>query len=283
MKQRLLSAAVGIPLAVVVVFFYNNILLNIAIAAVTLIAVYEIFVATKYLRNRGLVVICFIFAAFVPFFHIAHFHIVSEAFCFIFILVLFIFLLFNHRTMKFEQIGTVFMLTLLLSFSFSCIVFTRDIYAHRHITDNIAMFYISLVFLGAWVTDAGAYFIGRFFGKTKLAPIISPKKTVEGAVGGLVCTVVCFFIVALIYRAYVLSIGQTITVHYMLLGIAALLSAIVAILGDLSASLIKRECNIKDFGNILPGHGGIMDRFDSVMFVAPLLFIFQQIFPIISK
>lgn len=283
MKQRLISAAVGVPLAIIVIFFYDTILLNIAMAAVTLIAVYEIFVATKYVNNRGLVCISFLFAAFVPFFHIARLRILSEAFCFAFIFVLFIFLLANHRTMRFEQIGTVFTITLLLAFSFSCMVFTRDLYGRNQLTSNIGMFYIVLIFAGAWITDAGAYFVGIFFGKHKLSPEISPKKTIEGAIGGIVSTLTFFLIAALVYRAYVLAIGQTITVHFVSLAAAALLSSVAAILGDLSASLIKRECKIKDFGNILPGHGGVMDRFDSMMFVAPMLFIFQQIFPIIGK
>jgi phosphatidate cytidylyltransferase len=252
-------------------------------AAVTLIAVFEVFVATKYLKSRGLVVICFIFAAFIPFFDISRIRIISEAFSFIFILVLFIFLLFNFKTLKFEQIGTVFMLTLLLSFSFSCLVFIRDIYTRPGDLQNLALFYIFLVFLGAWVTDAGAYFIGYFFGKTKLAPDISPKKTVEGALGGFACTIVFFFVAALLYRWYAVSEGFRIDINYLSLTIAALLSAAAAILGDLSASMIKRECNVKDFGNILPGHGGVLDRFDSIMFVAPLLFIYLQIFPIIGK
>jgi phosphatidate cytidylyltransferase len=279
----LLSAAVGIPLAAVVLFFFDTVLLNIAMAVVILIAVYEILIATKYLSNKGLVAICFLFAAFIPFFNFMNVRLVSEIFCYAFIIVLFVFLLFNHRTMRFEQIGTVFMLTLLLSFSFSSIVFIRDLYKTQPEPDRLALFYLVLVFVGAWATDAGAYFIGYFFGKTKLAPNISPKKTVEGAVGGIVTTVVFFIAAALLYRFYVSTLGASVTIDYLLLVIAALLSATAAILGDLSASLIKRECNIKDFGNILPGHGGVMDRFDSIMFVAPLLFIFQQIFPIIGK
>ena len=270
------------PLAVIVLFFYDTVLLNIAMAAVTLIAVYEIFVATKYLGNRGLAAICFLFAAFIPFFNLMGMKIVvSEAYGFLFVLVLFILLLCNHRTMRFEQIGTVFMLTLLLALSFSCLVFIRDLYKNQARPDRLAMFYLVLVFLGAWITDAGAYFTGYFFGKTKLAPNISPKKTVEGAVGGVVSTLVFFLLAAFLYKWYISWIGQRITVDYAALIAAALLSAVAAILGDLSASLIKRECNIKDFGNILPGHGGVMDRFDSIMFVAPLLYIFQQIFPII--
>jgi phosphatidate cytidylyltransferase len=281
MKQRLISAAVGLPLAAVVIFFYDTILLNIAMAAVTFAAVYEIFVATKYLNSRGLILISFIFAAYVPFSRIAKLRVLSLCFCFGFIFALFIFLLFNHRTMRFEQIGTVFMITLLLSFSFSCIVFTRDYFKMREFAPRLGMFYIILIFLGAWITDAGAYFMGRLFGRHKLAPEISPKKTVEGAVGGFVFAVVFFIAAALIYAACVAAAGRQVTVNYPALVILAVLSAAAAIVGDLSASIIKRECNIKDFGNVIPGHGGVMDRFDSVMFVAPIVYIFLQVMPVI--
>ena len=283
MKQRLISAAVGLPLAAVIIFFYNTILLNIAMAAVTLTAVYEIFVATKYLNNRGLITISMTFAVLVPFFRVAHMRVLSELFCFAFIFALFLLLLANHKNMRFEQIGTIFMITLLLSFSFSSIVFTRDIYRGREFAPRLAMFYIILIFLGAWMTDAGAYFVGRAFGRKKLAPEISPKKTVEGAIGGVGATFVFFFVAVFIYRACVLSAGYTISINYLALAAASLLSSGAAIVGDLSASIIKRECNIKDFGNVIPGHGGVMDRFDSVMFVAPLIFIFLQICPIIGR
>jgi phosphatidate cytidylyltransferase len=282
LKQRLITAAVGLPLAAVVIFFYDTILLNISMAAVTAVAVYEIFVATKYLKNRGLIVISMAFAVMVPFFRVSHMRLVGELLCFVFLFALFVFLLANHRTMRFEQIGTVFMLTLLLSFSFSCIVFTRDIYRGREFAPRLAMFYIILIFLGAWMTDAGGYFAGRAFGKTKLAPEISPKKTVEGAIGGVAATLVFFFIAAFIYRAGVAAAGYSVSVNYIALAVASLLSSGAAIVGDLSASIIKRECNIKDFGNVIPGHGGVMDRFDSIMFVAPLIFFLIRICPIIG-
>lgn len=280
MKQRLISAAIGIPIAIIVLFFYQTPLLNIAMAAVTLTAVYEVLVATKYLSNWGLAFICFVFAAYVPFYHVSQIRLLSETFSFLFIFTLFVFLIFQHRTVKLEQVGTVFMLTLLLSFSFSCMVFIRDIYVRLGPAD-MAAFYIILVFLGAWITDAGAYFVGRFFGRHKLAPEISPNKTVEGAVGGVLCTCLSFFAAALIYTAYVRAQGGAVTIDYARLALASLLCAVAAIFGDLSASLIKRECNIKDFGHILPGHGGVLDRFDSIMFVAPLLFIYLQILPIV--
>ena len=280
MKQRLISAAVGIPIAIIVLFLYQTPLLNIAMAVVTLMSVYEILVATKYLSNWGLALICFLFAAYVPFYHISQFRLLSETFSFLFILTLFVFLIFQHRSVKLEQIGTAFMLTLLLSFSFSCLVFIRDLYVRRDPAD-LAGFYLILVFLGAWITDAGAYFVGRLFGRHKLAPDISPKKTIEGAVGGVACTCLSFFAAALVYGAYVRNMGGAVTINYGRVALASLLCSVAAILGDLSASLIKRECNIKDFGHILPGHGGVLDRFDSIMFVAPLLFIYLQILPIV--
>jgi len=281
MRQRIISAALGIPLVIVVLFFYQTPLLNIAMASVALMAIYEVFVATKYIENRGITIVSFVYAALIPFFHIKHLIVVSQALSFLFILTLFILLIANNQKMRVEHIGTVFMLTLLLSLSFSCIVYIRDIYVGKNIAQGLALFYIILVFVGAWITDAGAYFIGVFFGKTKFSPNISPKKTVEGAAGGIVSTLIFFFIVALIYRYYVSFSGGAISINFVALTFAAILSAVAAIIGDLSASLIKRQCHIKDFGNILPGHGGLLDRFDSVMFVAPLLFIYLQIFPIV--
>lgn len=280
MRQRLISAAIGIPLAIVVLFFYQTPLLNIAIALVTLLAVYEILVATKYLKNWGLAAICFAYAIYVPFAHMFHVHYLEATCSFLFLLTLLIFLLFTHRTVRLEQIGTSFMLTLLLTYSFSCIVFLRDIYAQSGPLE-LGCFYIVLVFLGAWIADAGAYFIGRLLGRHPLAPDISPKKTVEGAVGGVVCVVASFLIAAPVYGAYVRAHGQTAAFSVPRLVIAALLCAVMAVLGDLSASAIKRQCNIKDFGNILPGHGGVLDRFDSIMFVAPTLLIFLQRWPIV--
>lgn len=280
MRQRLLSAAIGIPIAIIVLFFYQTVLLNAAIALVTLTAVYEVLVATKYLNNRGLALICFFYAAYVPFAHTFHVYYLGQTFSFLFMLTLLIFLLFTHRTVRLEQIGTAFMLTLLLTFAFSCIVFLRDIYIKSGPVE-LGCYYIVLVFLGAWITDAGAYFIGRLLGRHKLAPDISPKKTIEGAVGGVVCTVAAFLASVPVYGAYVRAHGQAVTFDMPHLVIVALLCAVMAVLGDLAASVIKRQCNIKDFGNILPGHGGVLDRFDSVMFVAPTLLIFLQHWSII--
>lgn len=122
--------------------------------------------------------------------------------------------------------------------------------------------------------DIFAYFTGTLFGKHKLCPEISPKKTIEGAVGGLLGSIICAFIFQFIisptFLATDLGLPFVIT--------AGLFCGIFAQLGDLSASLVKRVCNIKDFGDIIPGHGGILDRLDSIIFCIPVLYFLMLIF-----
>jgi len=117
-----------------------------------------------------------------------------------------------------------------------------------------------------WATDSGAYFFGKAFGKRKLLPEISPNKTVEGSIGGVVCAV----IVSLLFSLFT-NINATLIT---LMGITIVLSVFGQI-GDLVQSAFKRHFNVKDSGNILPGHGGILDRFDSLLFVLPLLHFFH--------
>ncbi|MFA5561682.1 MAG: phosphatidate cytidylyltransferase [Eubacteriales bacterium] len=122
------------------------------------------------------------------------------------------------------------------------------------------------VFIGAWSTDTCAYFSGRFFGRHKLIPEVSPKKTVEGSVGGTVCCVAAFAL----YGLLVGVLTDDFTPNYPVLLLWGLLAAVLAQLGDLLMSLIKREHGVKDFGTLFPGHGGVLDRFDSILAIAPI-------------
>jgi phosphatidate cytidylyltransferase len=132
--------------------------------------------------------------------------------------------------------------------------------------------YVVLCLAGAWLGDSGAYFVGSKFGKHKLCPNISPKKSVEGAIGGLITVAVVFVVYSLCYKLFMLHFMDIeFTVHYFSIAIIGLICGVLGIIGDLSASVIKRETGIKDFGKIMPGHGGMMDRFDSVLFVAPFM------------
>ena len=127
-----------------------------------------------------------------------------------------------------------------------------------------------LTFIGAWVPDTFAYFTGVLFGKHKLIPDVSPKKTVEGAIGGIVFCVLAFVGFAFLYNTRWLAEGST-ALPIWLMAIVGFLTAVVSMVGDLTMSLIKRHYGIKDYGKILPGHGGFLDRFDSVIAVAVIL------------
>lgn len=137
---------------------------------------------------------------------------------------------------------------------------------------------IWLVPVAACMTDAAALFSGKFFGRHPLAPSISPKKTVEGAIGGTIVGILAVMLCGWIFRL----IEPTLSVSYPRLFVLAVLAVIAAQLGDLSMSQIKREVGIKDYGNFIPGHGGILDRLDSVIFTAPVLYYFMLILPVFA-
>ncbi len=134
--------------------------------------------------------------------------------------------------------------------------------SHANLLSNMGSRYVWLVFIFAWVSDTSAYFAGFFFGKHKLIPEISPKKTVEGAIGGVIGTVIFTVGFALIFH-------EESPMYFVPL---AIVGSAFGQLGDLFASAIKRELDIKDYGNLIPGHGGVIDRFDSILFTAPLTF-----------
>ena len=129
----------------------------------------------------------------------------------------------------------------------------------------VGLVYVLLPMVIAWMSDTGAYFTGVFFGKHKMAPVISPKKTWEGFFGGWVISIGLTVLYGVICNAIVGEVFEL-----WMLAIIATVLAPLSVVGDLMASLIKRRTGIKDYGNIMPGHGGVMDRFDSVVFIAPL-------------
>ena len=142
-----------------------------------------------------------------------------------------------------------------------------SVYKIRTLNDGI--YVIWLVFVTSWVNDTFAYFTGVLFGKHKMVVKLSPKKTWEGAVGGVLTATIVGFV-----YGYLVSAKMTeVFVHPVYtFGIASFVGAILSIIGDLGASAIKRSYNIKDYGELIPGHGGILDRFDSVIFTAPAVY-----------
>jgi len=283
LKLRLISGAVGIAFFILVMFFSDFwYFLNIAISILCAIALWEIFVATNYIKNLPLLIVSELFVVSIPFLSSPFFNIeISLAVTLAFIVALIIIMLAQKNSTSIEQIGLVFMMSLLIPFAFSSIIFLRDVPYILDLEPVDGLFFIVLAGIGAWVTDAGGYFAGLLFGKHKMAPKISPKKTWEGAVGAVLFCIIGFIIAGFVYQNVFLEDGGH--VNIVALAIIALLCAAAAMLGDLAASFIKRSFNIKDFGQIMPGHGGILYRFDSLLLVAPLMYVIILFVPIVVR
>ncbi len=275
LKSRILTGIVGAALALVVLLLLPPLALNIAMAGICAIAMYEIFVVTKMVNHRGLQTAAVLFALIAPFLVIMR-SMPSAMVVLGYVVLLAVIQVRYHDTLPVERTGLVFLLSVLVSISFSCLAYLRTA-SPRDERDGL--FYVFLALIIPWMCDIGAYFVGTFFGKHKLCPTISPKKTVEGLVGGIVVSVGSSVLGAYLYQ--VIALGDTAYVSLWQVGVLALLCAPLSVLGDLFASIIKRQSGVKDFGHIMPGHGGIMDRFDSLMFVLPVLYILVQYVPLV--
>ena len=140
------------------------------------------------------------------------------------------------------------------------------IYKTRIMDDGAYL--VWLIFLCSWGSDLSAYSFGMLFGKHKLTPILSPKKSVEGAVGGVVGAAILGTVYALIFKDHLTEFSNPV----LFVAILCAVGSVIAQIGDLAASAIKRNHDIKDYGTLIPGHGGILDRFDSVIFTAPIVY-----------
>ncbi|MBI4208314.1 MAG: phosphatidate cytidylyltransferase [Deltaproteobacteria bacterium] len=138
----------------------------------------------------------------------------------------------------------------------------------RNSENGLGIFYLVLVLAATYLGDTGAYFVGRQWGRHKLLPLISPKKSWEGLVGGIFASVVAVFIVRWIFRSDMGTISC---------GILGVLLSVGGLLGDLAESLFKREAQVKDSGGLFPGHGGLLDRVDSLLFTLPIAYYYIKL------
>ena len=264
MKERIVSACVITVLFMgLAVFSYNKWVLCVFLALISAISLGEVLFATKYIESKFLMLISILFAVSIPV-SITLFpdfkSTTAITAIFVFALILFLSLIIAHKTFKLEHLSVVFIMSIIIPFFLSTIIYMRRM--------EFGIYYLIAVFMASWGTDTGGYVFGKMFGRNKMSPQISPKKTWEGAIGGAISTAVL-----LLSLAFAAQTFEGTQVNYVTLSIFAVVGSIAAILGDLSASLIKRNFGVKDFGSVIPGHGGIMDRFDSVLFVAPMLFL----------
>ena len=265
MLVRILSAAVMLAILIPSLFLSGTILFDILITIACVMACYEMINCLGFKKVWGISIPSFIVAVFVPLCvrRIDTGVALSELIMLVFIIYMFILLgisVFSHGKYTVENVSGVFVLIFYIIFGFLSILSIRGE------PDGQGKYLYLLIFISAWVTDTGAYFTGVLFGKHKLIPDVSPKKTVEGALGGLLFCVASFIVFGLVMEKI-----YSLTPNYILLAVLGLVMAIVSMCGDLVASLVKREHNIKDYSKLIPGHGGIMDRFDSIIATASVL------------
>lgn len=267
MKQRIISGTLCVVVLAAVLCLYKTVVLEAAISVLSAIAVYELLSAVGLKNSKTLVIFDVAVAAILPYASIFN---LQNYVVYAFLAVTVVLLLRNHSKIGFEKVAFSVCATLGVSLSFLCIILLRNNF------DKTGLFYILIAFGGAWFADTGAYFSGRFFGKHKLCPVISPKKTIEGLIGGVISNILLICLAAFVYGKFV-----DVTVNYLALSILAVVIAFAGVAGDLTASVIKRQSGIKDYGNIIPGHGGIMDRFDSILLTAPAVYIVTKIVSIV--
>lgn len=270
MLVRILSAVIALPLFFVVVLCLPPVWLVVAVSALSAVATYELLWRTHAVDEGKYVVSACVLSAFVPFWaaYLKETWMLLLAVFALFVLLA-AFWLSNEPKGKFSKLAITLFGATLIPLLFSTLVLLRQM--------EQGIILIFLPFISAWMTDTGAYFTGFFFGKHKLAPRISPKKTIEGAVGGVLICALSMALYAWICNTYFDG-----TFQIAVLGLTGLVLSVLSQIGDLSLSIIKREYNIKDYGVIFPGHGGILDRFDSVLFTAPATYFALQLLQLIA-
>ena len=180
-------------------------------------------------------------------------------------------LVFKNENVKAEDVCTTYTMVSYVAICFSSIVRLRYVTTETGVDtgEPIGQYFFLLIFVAAWITDTFAYFTGFFFGKHKLCPKISPKKTIEGSVGGTLFCVIAF----VVYGIVVSVINPSMEPNFAGIALVGFCMSVLSQIGDLLASVIKRTYGVKDYGNLFPGHGGVIDRFVSVLILAPFLLL----------
>lgn len=256
MIKRLLTSFVGLIVFFLILFSPYNKLFVAAVLGVTLIAIYEIHNAVC--KKKSLLIVGFLMSILV---FVANLTKNLESGL---LILLAVYLLMSVIEFGKTEVKIVYML------GFATAIYSTFISTVAIIKIEYTVIATLLLFVISWITDAGAYFVGCSIGKHKLIPHLSPKKTVEGAVGGIIACV----LLSLLYVFILDKIGLSIFGgnDYLKILIVSLVGSVISQLGDFASSAIKREFNVKDFGKLLPGHGGVLDRFDSIIFVAPFVY-----------
>lgn len=261
MKIRIISGLLGLPISIFILYL-GGIYLKITLLLISLIGMMEFYKALSK-KNLKIHYIGYIFNII---FYLTLGYSKNNTvmiLLFIFIISLFIYLIIFNSKVSISDVLVTFFGFVYVGMLISSVFLVREL--------SLGVYYVLLMFICSWGCDTFAYFIGVKFGKHKLIPNLSPKKTIEGSIGGIIgSTVITFITFQTIFKFEEIQNSELIY-KFVFFGF---ICSIFSQFGDLSASSIKRYANIKDYGNLIPGHGGVLDRFDSVLFVSGIVYIF---------
>ncbi len=266
--KRVLTALIGFPIVILVFIFGNKYIIDIAAAIIAIIAMYEYI---KCVSNKTKVIswISYLSVASIALIHIIPINIINIFVNFgipIILLILFLHVIISNMKITFENISyTLIGILYVLGF---CIFIPLLYGIEGEISGKILIWYN---IFSAWGTDVFAYLIGKKYGKTKFSKV-SPNKSVEGCIAGIIGAL----IINLIFT-YFINIYLEIEISYIAIGIIVCILSVIGQIGDFSASVIKRYFEVKDFSELFPGHGGMIDRIDSVIFIAPFAYFLLTI------
>lgn len=270
LKMRVIAAVVLIPVLLVVLFVAPPILMAILLGILCAIAAYELLANTGLVKHLRLIAYTMLLAFLVPVWcYFGMQHLFGLLGIFLFTALLFMEVLLSRGAIPFEKLAVCFAGALLIPYLLSSLV--------RLMGDGTNRMHILIPFVLAFLSDTGAYFIGSTWGDHKLAPKISPKKSVEGLFGGVASAML-----GMLLYCWILHLAFDTNVNYLYAITYGIVGALAGTFGDLSFSAIKRQAGIKDYGNLIPGHGGVLDRFDSVVVVAPLTEILLALLPVLE-
>lgn len=262
MLKRIITGVVAFCIMLPILFFSDTIIFPIAVAIVLAICIYEMSKCMGYEKKIYITLPIYIFSIASPFiirYELIDFVPIMFVFIAFYLVYLFAIIVWSKGNLIFGEIMALFAT---LSYIIAAILSIMYI---RFFVENGKYLYF-LVFIGAWITDIFAYFTGYLFGKHKLIEAVSPKKTIEGSIGGIVFCAIGYAIFGIVVENFFNTDANII-----FLVISGVVISVVSQVGDLIMSVIKRHYKIKDYGRIFPGHGGMLDRFDSISSVALVL------------
>lgn len=269
MKTRIIVAVIFVPLLFVILFYLPPVVLTLVISAISAIASYELLRAAGASHGR-LSIYAATAAAIIPIgYHLGPGDLIFRAVLILLMAFLFADAVFSYHSEK--KITLAHLASGL--FGGALIPYFLTALVSLKLFEN-GRFFVLLPFIIAFITDGGAYFTGVFFGKHHPFPHVSPKKTTEGCIGGIM---IC--IASIVVYGVILHFAADLPVDFWAMALYGLVGGLITELGDLAFSLIKREVGIKDYGTLLPGHGGMLDRFDSMVFAAPAIFMLVRLYP----